>query len=680
MTNDKSNKELDKSTLRIPTFNMILRKILVVNAYGDKSLSDEILLQDELFYNTVSQLNFSKDSSEVRQLLSYLLELTGEPDSYLVEEILLDFVIGKGCTECSRTVCENIFGKHPTFVDMMRHPWFEHLMNHPAQTEPYNPRPSFVRNDAFYWRNFHFPLFYHLQKGNSLALEVLEHLAAKGDILSMERVSLYYFDKCQFSKAFLLFKALHEKMQTTEWYDWAIKQEITYKLAHLYTYGEGVEQNLDKGAQYYKELENGYCWGNRAQYQLGRMAEKRHNYQEAMDYYRKNIDCSEYSKYSFYRGDKPKDLFPLRLEIAFRQMKKKLNPIVDCLTLATCQKCNDMVLQLKVMMNAIVTIDWGDGETESVKWKVDDWGQVRHSYQSPGYYCITIKTDEENVLTGFHIVSHKAICSIDVSGCKGLTHLLCPNQMLKQMSLSKTEYLSVLDVHGNRLQRINLRKNPLLTIVDCSNNPLQKIEAVKHPPFSLMCIRKTRLGTKAKRRFHEIVRLNAGRLLSEGFVNQLTEPLLPTLLFYIKNSTWEDVLACLQQKNEDSKVNNNFTVLHRVYALLKAYRHVTPCPYKNGFMWASGTWVVIAHKFKTKRTGQIVECETSEEEFYLYERPWSMILGTPVKAWDNHLPFMMLPQHPNAYYAAMCLYNMVDNNTEMKKHKIPKIAYGKESC
>ena len=96
MTNDKSNKELDKSTLRIPTFNMILRKILVVNAYGDKSLRDEILLQDELFYNTVSQLNFSKDSSEVRQLLSYLLELTGEPDSYLVEEILLDFVIGKG--------------------------------------------------------------------------------------------------------------------------------------------------------------------------------------------------------------------------------------------------------------------------------------------------------------------------------------------------------------------------------------------------------------------------------------------------------------------------------------------------------------------------------------------------------------------------------------------------------
>ena len=87
-----------------------------------------------------------------------------------------------------------------------------------------------------------------------MALEVLEHLAAKGDILSMERVSLYYFDKCQFSKAFLLFKALYEKMQTTEWYDWSIKQEITYKLAHLYTYGEGVEQNLDKGLNTTKSL------------------------------------------------------------------------------------------------------------------------------------------------------------------------------------------------------------------------------------------------------------------------------------------------------------------------------------------------------------------------------------------------------------------------------------------
>ena len=310
---------------------------------------------------------------------------------------------------------------------------------------------------------------------------------------------------------------------------------------------------------------------------------------------------------------------------------------------------------------------------------MDDWGEVKHSYQSPGHYPITIKTDEENVLTGLYIVSRKTICSLDVLGCKGLTHLLCPNQMLKQLLLNRQEYLSVLDVHSNNLQSINLRRNLLLTIVDCSNNPLQKIEAVKHPPFRLMCIRKTRLKAKAKRKLQDIARLNAGRLLSEGFVDQQTEPLLPTLLFYIKNSTWKDVLTCLQQESEGSKVNGNIKVLHSVYTLLKASRRVIPCPYQNGFMWTWETWAVIAHKFKSKRTGQIVECETSEEEFYLYERPWSMILGTAVKAWDNRLPFMMLPQHPNAYYAAMCLYNMVNNNPEMKKHKIPKIVYGKET-
>ena len=346
----------------IATFNGILHHMRNRNADS----TDDDIFEDEL-HNTIRRLNFAEEQDEAKTLLSDLRSMAEKQKICLVEYVLLDFVMGKGCTECSKAICEDAFGKHPTFADMMRHPWFEHLMNHPAQTEPYNPLPPFVRNDAFYWRNFHSPLFYHLQEGNSLALEVLDYLATKGDILTMERVSLYYFDKCQFSKAFLLFKALHEKMQTTEWYDWAIKQEITYKLAHLYTYGEGVEQDLCKASQYYKELDSGYNWGNRAQYQLGRMAEKRHNYIEAMWYYRKNIDSHEYSRYCVYRVDKPKDLFPLRLEIAFRQMKKKLNPIVDCLTLATCQKCNDMVLQLKVMMNAIVTIEWGDGETESVK-------------------------------------------------------------------------------------------------------------------------------------------------------------------------------------------------------------------------------------------------------------------------------------------------------------------------
>lgn len=657
--------------MHIPTFNMILRQVLVQNAYGDKRLSDEILLQDELFYNTISRLNFSKDSNEVRQLLSYLLELTGEPDSYLVEEVLLDFVIGKGCTECSRTVCENIFGKQPTFADMMHHHWFEHLMEHPAETEPYAPGYNTARDDAFYWHNFHFMLFFHLQTDNRLALEVMEHLVAKQDIPTMERVALYYFSKSQYDKAFPLLERLHTKVQTPEWKN-VISQEVTYKLAHLYSWGVGIEKNFDKSIQLFNEIDDGYLWGHLAKYQLGRIAEQNHRYHEAMYYYRENIDDYAYSRYSSHRNTYPNDLLPRRLEIAFRRTKKMLNPIVDSLTLETCLDCSEITVQLKVMMNVVVTIEWGDGETESTKWKVDGWGSVKHSYQSPGSYHITIKTDEENVLAGLHIVSRKSVCSLDISDSKGLTHLLCPNQLLKELSLGKAEYLSVLDVHDNLLRSISLRKNLQLTIVDCSKNPLQKLATLKHPPFRLVCIRKTKLTAKVKKRFYTITRLNAGKMMTEGFVNPQTEPLLPTLLFYIKNSSWEEVFPFLPQECREEKCSRDFLTMRKIFNILKSFRHIIPCPYQNGFLWVSDSWVVIAHRFVVKKTERTIEDMTWEEEFYLYDRPWGMILGTAVKAKDNRLPFMMLPQRPEAYLVAMCLYNLMNNYTEMRKHGIPK--------
>lgn len=389
MANDKSNKELNKSTMRVPSFNMILRQVLVVNAYGDKRVDEEINLENALFYNTVSLLNFSKDSNEVRRQLSYLLELTEKHDSYLVEEVLLDFVIGKGCTECSRAVCDKVFGKQLTFADMMRHHWFEYLMSHPAATEPYAPDLyKIVHDEAFYWHNFQIMLAFRLQEDNSLALEVLDYFAAKGDVFAMEHMALYYFSKCQFNKAFPLLKAVHGKMQTTEW-DFRAKEEVTYKLAHLYAYGQGVEQDFDKATQYSKELTPGFHWGDQAKYLSGRIAEQRHDYWEAMYYYREIIDDYAYSRYSSYRDTYPNDLFARKLEVAFRNMKKKLYPMVDSLTLVTCQVCDSIELQIKVMMNARVAIEWGDGEMETIKWKENGWEMVNHTFHSSGSHTIT---------------------------------------------------------------------------------------------------------------------------------------------------------------------------------------------------------------------------------------------------------------------------------------------------
>lgn len=160
--------------------------------------------------------------------------------------------------------------------------------------------------------------------------------------------------------------------------------------------------------------------------------------------------------------------------------------------------------------------------------------------------------------------------------------------------------------------------------------------------------------------------------MSEGFVNPQIEPLLPTLLFYIKNSFWEEVFPFLPQECRKEKGSRELLTMRKIFNILKSIRHIIPCPYQNGFLWVSDSWVVIAHKFVVKKTGRTIEDMTWEEEFYLYDRPWGMILGTAVKAKDNRLPFMMLPQRPKAYLVAMCLYNLMNNYTEMRKHGIPK--------
>ena len=141
----------------IATFNSILHHMRNRNADS----TDDDIFEDEL-HNTIRRLNFAEEQDEAKTLLSDLRSMAEKQKICLVEYVLLDFVMGKGCTECSKTICEDAFGKHPTFADMLRHPWFKHLMSHPVATEPYSPLPPIVRNDAYYWHSFHFPLFLSL--------------------------------------------------------------------------------------------------------------------------------------------------------------------------------------------------------------------------------------------------------------------------------------------------------------------------------------------------------------------------------------------------------------------------------------------------------------------------------------------------------------------------------------
>ena len=103
----------------IATFNSILHHMRNRNADS----TDDDIFEDEL-HNTIRRLNFAEEQDEAKAILSFLQSMAEIQKNCLVEYVLLDFVMGKGCTECSKAVCEDAFGKHPTFADMMLHPWF----------------------------------------------------------------------------------------------------------------------------------------------------------------------------------------------------------------------------------------------------------------------------------------------------------------------------------------------------------------------------------------------------------------------------------------------------------------------------------------------------------------------------------------------------------------------------
>ena len=90
---------------------------------------------------------------------------------------------------------------------------------------------------------------------------------------------------------------------------------------------------------------------------------------------------------------------------------------------------------------------------------------------------------------------------------------------------------------------------------------------------------------------------------------------------------------------------------------------------------ADGTFVYPCRGRKDER-GVYSEGYTDGESFYLtIDNPWSVVLGTPIRDADNRMPFMRLPQRRNAFFAAMCLMEMIENEKEMKAHGLEPIKY-----
>lgn len=96
------------------------------------------------------------------------------------------------------------------------------------------------------------------------------------------------------------------------------------------------------------------------------------------------------------------------------------------------------------------------------------------------------------------------------------------------------------------------------------------------------------------------------------------------------------------------------------------------CP-EGIFLEADSSFVYPCRRWKDER-GIYSEGWIDGENFYLtMDNPWSVVLGTPIRDASNRLPFMRLPQRRNAYFAAMCLINLIENKKEMKRHGLEPI-------
>jgi uncharacterized protein len=76
--------------------------------------------------------------------------------------------------------------------------------------------------------------------------------------------------------------------------------------------------------------------------------------------------------------------------------------------------------------------------------------------------------------------SNNQLTSLDVPGCTALTMLYCSNNQLTSLDLSKNTALTVLDCSTNQLTLLDLSKNTALQQVFCNDNQLTSLDMTKN--------------------------------------------------------------------------------------------------------------------------------------------------------------------------------------------------------
>mgnify|MGYP000920684116 CR=1 FL=1 len=604
------------------------------------------------------------DKEKIYKAMKELIQLGFDRAS----DILLDIAIQESLPN---SVCGKFKGK--SFQEMMNYGWFKNLIDtdysgdiHPDRNTPNYKQESYNFRKQLYAST---TLYHYISTYHSPLLDEIAHyrIFLKKDLRIATLRASQYMRSGKHKEAFKILSLFHIDMtQTTVSRG---EREAALLLAELYEFGLGAAPNLAQALSLYN-----YCYERftmEAGYKAGRVCEKMGDYGKAMEWYRKVLDWKVLSPTSWERNyreeEEAKSLLPYRLEISYRNLKKRMNPEGHDKISITVNCSGWFSLCLKVLMNASVTIAWDNrhnANREVIKWKVNGWNQLEHQYSKSGKHEIEIDSDEENVITGIEIETAFSITKMNLEACRGLEYLHCTNQWasINPKGLCCLKYLNI---RNTKTKRLNIRDMHQLVALDISENPSLRLVTEKYLPLRYLAMDGwTDLSKKTQ--LEENVRLNMGKMVPIIDIKRM-ETIHPTVFYYLRSSNWTEVRKAILEDDENGAHDKEY--LRRLYKMYKILCAKTPkhCPYPNGYLESLEECLYIC-RWKREKDGRLIEYEDCEEETYIWNYSWSITLGTPLKDAANRQLFMMYPSRTNAYFAAMSLLAMTENKDEMENY------------
>lgn len=124
----------------------------------------------------------------------------------------------------------------------------------------------------------------------------------------------------------------------------------------------------------------------------------------------------------------------------------------------------------RITFTGTLTVDWGDGNVETVSRTVDEQ-EINHTYASTGIYGILIDVSQDGSITYFRGNS-VGLLSIDVTKCPTLTNLRLDNNSLTILDVSQCLNLTTLRCDSNYLSNVDVSGLAGLNYLNIGNNPV----------------------------------------------------------------------------------------------------------------------------------------------------------------------------------------------------------------